>query len=288
MKKNLKNGMDSVFEEESKTPPNVEPTPLIIEPTPNPTPEIIEDIEIEPFSIDSILDGMDIEEPQNSSNTEGVDNLDSVKPKDPTGKVDLNGSKADTKKPVDIGEYESMLEAGATMYVETVDLFVSKICGSISKSDSDNYKLSSKEKAEYYNISKVYFKSMKIKINPTTIFMIATGVLVGGNLIKSVIDRQDNIKEEKKLKRIIEKAPENSLIKSEDKDELKERLRATQEYKDGRKHFELLSDSTYKYNARVKTFPRKEQRVKASDEIIELLNQGASVELLRKIMYGNE
>ena len=78
----------------------------------------------------------------------------------------------------------------AKMYVETVDLLMSKLCGAIADKDSKIYTLDPDEKKQYIKVTREYFKTVDINVSPTTVFVLTTLALFGPNLIIAIGHRR--------------------------------------------------------------------------------------------------
>ena len=76
-------------------------------------------------------------------------------------------------------EKKSLSERNASMYVNLIDLVVSRGCALITGESHERYKLSKSESEEYKKVSADYFYTINAQVSPALVFMFSSsGVLI--------------------------------------------------------------------------------------------------------------
>lgn len=169
----------------------------------------------------------------------------------------------------------------AGMYVQTVDLFCSRLCAmAAGQNDNKPFKMSSDEIKSYKKVSAAYFETIDWRPSPTLIFVLFTGSLVGGNFWKAYAMRKDNIKTKKAESKASESSKKTSSKSKSGRPESRGKERG---------NFKTDSEGRYKYQVDESTnkwrYHKPEERTeyapeyivkwdregKKSDEILELI-----------------
>lgn len=202
-----------------------------------------------------------------------------------------------------------MAAGGAKMYVATFDLVVSKTCAVIADEEDDSrFRLSTKDKEAYTQVSKEFFKTANIKLSPEFMFLafsvfISIGSFWSAHKIKKEkkirSNRLDRIRKRQAEKATRTKSRQMEMFAKEDEEEeieeIDEELQADRNKMlddVGRKKFDVDKANYYIHDKKGTRLKSGERYEKAPQQVISWKEEGLrNLQIYKKIQkmnYGNE
>ena len=108
-------------------------------------------------------------------------------------------------------EKKSLSERNASMYVNLIDLVVSRGCALITGESHERYKLSKSESEEYKKVSADYFYTINAQVSPALVFMVSTLTIFSSICFRAFADYKNKVRRKKAEKEAEEKQKEAEL-----------------------------------------------------------------------------
>lgn len=106
---------------------------------------------------------------------------------------------------------KTLSERNATMYVNLIDLVVSRGCALITGESHERYKLSKSESEEYKKVSADYFYTINAQVSPALVFMVSTLTIFSSICFRAFADYKNKVRKKKAEKEAEEKQKEAEI-----------------------------------------------------------------------------
>lgn len=103
----------------------------------------------------------------------------------------------DAKAELSETEKKDLASRNAAMYVNLIDLIVSRGCMLLTGAEVDRYKLTKSEKEEYTKVSADYFYTINAQVSPALVFMVSTLTIFSSILFRAYGDFKAKTQKEK-------------------------------------------------------------------------------------------
>ena len=97
------------------------------------------------------------------------------------------------------------------MYVNLIDLVVSRGCALLTGETHERYKLSKSESDEYKKVSADYFYTINAQVSPALVFMVSTLTIFSSICFRAFADYKSKVKRKKAEKEAEEKQKEAEI-----------------------------------------------------------------------------
>ena len=108
-------------------------------------------------------------------------------------------------------EKKTLAERNASMYVNLIDLVVSRGCALLTGETHERYKLSKSESDEYKKVSADYFYTINAQVSPALVFMVSTLTIFSSICFRAFADYKSKVKKKKAEKEAEQKQKEAEI-----------------------------------------------------------------------------